>query len=148
MISPLFWCHFNSNEDILLFCNAIVGPSCQHFGKAVNILPCNIHIAIYITTANIGLQSYISKFSQVKCSILSFYCTVLFTVCSAKKTLKNILHRERLRIDQETLQISVFASVFLSLVKQTALHFLFTLLSYVQGALQKRVWTTYFTEHV
>ena len=124
---------------MLLFCNAIVGPSCQHFVKAVNILPCNIHIAIYITTTNIGLQSYISKFSQVKCSILSFYCTVLFTVCSAKKTLKNILHRERLRIDQETLQISVFASMFLSLVKQTALHFLFTLLAYVQGALQKRV---------
>ena len=34
------------------------------------------------------------------------------------------LHRERLRIDQETLQISVFASMFLSLVKKTALHFL------------------------
>ena len=25
------------------------------------------------------------KFSQVKCSILSFYCTVLFTGCSAEK---------------------------------------------------------------
>ena len=94
-----------------------LGPSCQHFGKAVNILPCNIRIAISITTANIVLQSYISKFSQVKCSTLSFYCTVLFIVCSAKKALKNILHRERLRIDQETLQISVFPSMFLSLVK-------------------------------
>ena len=148
MISPLFWCHFNSSEDIPLFCNAIVGPSCQHFGKAVNILPCNIHIAIYITTANIALHSYISKFSQVKCSILSFCCTVLFIVCSAKMTLKNILHRERLRIDQETLRISAFASMFLSLVKKIALHFFFIVLSYVQGALQKRVWTTYFTEHV
>ena len=45
------------------------------------------------------------------------------------------LHRERLRIYQETLQISVFASMFLSLVKKTALHFLFTALSYVHGAL-------------
>ena len=34
-------------------------------------------------------------------------------------------HRERLRIDQETLQISVFVSMFLSLVKKTALRFLF-----------------------
>ena len=43
-------------------------------------------------------------------------------------------HRERLRIDQETLQISVFVSMFLSLVKKTALHFLFAVLSYMQGA--------------
>ena len=72
------------------------------------------------------------KFSQVKCSIISFYCTVLG--CSAKKALKNILLRKkRLRIEQETLQISVFASMFLSLVKKTALHFLVTVLSYVQG---------------
>ena len=87
-----------------------------------------------------------SKFSQVKYSILSFYCTVLFTGSSAKKTLKSLLHTERLRITQETLQISLFASMFLSLVKNTALHFLFTVLSHVQGALQKRVLTTYFTE--
>ena len=59
------------------------------------------------------------KFSQVKCLILSFYCTVLFTGCSAKKALSNIFHRKRLRIDQETLQISVFASMLLSLVKKT-----------------------------
>ena len=70
-----------------------------------------------------------SKFSQVKYSILSFYCTVLFTGSSAKKTLKSLLHTERLRITQETLQISLFASMFLSLVKNTALHFLFTVLS-------------------
>ena len=68
-----------------------------------------------------------------------FLLTVLFTVCSDKKTLKSRLQRERLRITQETLQISLFASMFLSLVKKTALHFLFTVLSYVQGALQKRV---------
>ena len=44
-------------------------------------------------------------------------------------------HRERLRIDQKTLQISVFVSMFLSLVKKTALHFLFDAhMSYVQGA--------------
>ena len=66
------------------------------------------------------------KFSKVKCSILSFYCTVLFTGCSAKKALKNIHHRKRLWIDQETWQISVFASMFLSLVKKIALHFLVT----------------------
>ena len=66
-----------------------------------------------------------SKFSQVKYSILSFYCTVLFTGSSAKKTLKSLLHTERLRITQETLQISLFASMFLSLVKKTALQFLF-----------------------
>ena len=68
-----------------------------------------------------------------------FLLTVLFTVCSDKKTLKSRLQRERLRITQETLQISLFASMFLSLVKKTALHFLFTILSYVQGDLQKRV---------
>ena len=45
------------------------------------------------------------------------------------------------RITQESFQISLFASMFLSLVKKTAL------LSYVQGALQKRVLTTYFTEN-
>ena len=38
--------------------------------------------------------------------------------------------------------------MFLSLVKKTTLHFLFTVLSYVQGALKKKVWTTYLTEHV
>ena len=65
----------------------------------------------------------------MKCSILSFYCTVLFTRCSAKKTLKSLLQRERLTVTQETLQISLFASMFLSLVKNTALHFLFTVLS-------------------
>ena len=77
-------------------------------------------------TGSIGINSYISKFSQVKCSIPSFYCTVVLTECSAKKTLKSIHHRERLRIIQETLQISLFASMFLSLVKKSALHFLFT----------------------
>ena len=76
-------------------------------------------------------------------SILSFYSTVVFAGCFAKKTLKNLLHRERLLITQETLRISLFASTFLSLVKKTALHFLFTALSYMQGALQKRrVWKT------
>ena len=54
---------------------------------------------------------------------------------------------EHLRITQETLQISLFTSMFLSLVKKIALHFLFTVLSYVQGALQKRVSATYFTEN-
>ena len=68
------------------------------------------------------------KSSQVKYSMLSFYCTVLFPGCSAKEALKNILHRKRLWIYQETLQISVFASMFLSLVKKTALHFLFSVL--------------------
>ena len=76
-------------------------------------------------------------------SILSFYSTVVFAGCFAKKTLKNLLHRERLLITQETLRISLFASMFLSLVKKTAFHFLFTALSYMQGALQKRrVWKT------
>ena len=65
--------------------------------------------------------------------MLSLYCTVLFTGCSV------LLHRERLRITQETLQICLLALMFLSLVKKTALHFLFTVLSYVQGALQNRV---------
>ena len=101
-------------------------------------MPCNTHITIYIITGSVGIKSYISKFSQEKCSILSFYCTVLFTGCSAKKTLKNLLHRERLLITQETLRISLFAFMFLSLVKKTTLHFLFTALPYAQGALQKR----------
>ena len=122
------------------YTDVIVGPSYQHFGNAVNIkvaISCNIHIAICVIS--IGVKSYISKFSQLKCSILYFYCTVLFTEWSAKKTLKRLLHRERLRITLETLQISLFASMFLSLVKKTALHFLFTVLSYVQGDLQNRV---------
>ena len=68
-----------------------------------------------------------------------FLLTVLFTGCSDKKTLKSLLQRERLSITQETLRISMFASMFLSLVKKIALHFLFTVLSYVQGALQKRI---------
>ena len=107
---------------IILWC--VVGPSCQYFGNAVNI-KVGINIAIYIITESIGIKSSISKCSQVKCSILSFYCTVLFLY--AKKTL-------------ETLQILLFASMFLSLVKKTASHVLFTVLSYVQGARQKRVW--------
>ena len=36
MISPFLRCHFKRREDILLYCDAIVGPSCQHFGNAVN----------------------------------------------------------------------------------------------------------------
>ena len=120
-----------SSEDTLLYFDAIVEPSCQHFDNAVNITS----------------KSYISKFSQVKCSIRSFYCAVLFIGCSAKKTLKSLLHRERLRKTRETLQISLFGSMFLILVKKTALHFLFTVLSYVQGALQKKVRTTYFTKN-
>ena len=76
-------------------------------------------------------------------SILSFYSIVVFAGCFAKKTLKNLLDRECLLITQETLRISLFASMILSLVKKTALHFLFTALSYMQGALQKRrVWKT------
>ena len=51
--------------------------------------------------------------------------------------MKSLLHRERLKINHEILEIALFASMFLSLVKKTALHFLFTVLSYVQGALQK-----------
>ena len=95
MISLFLWWHFKRSEDTLLYCDAIAGPSCQHFGNAVNITN----------------KTYISKYCQVKCSILSFYCTILFTGCSAKKTLKSLLHRERLRITQETLQMSLFASV-------------------------------------
>ena len=37
--------------------------------------------------------------------------------------------------------------MFLSLVKKSASHFHFTVLSYVQGALQTRVLTTYLTEN-
>ena len=43
------------------------------------IFTCNIHIAIYIVTANIVTQSCKSKFSQVQLSILSFYYTILLT---------------------------------------------------------------------
>ena len=38
--------------------------------------------------------------------------------------------------------------MILSLMMKTALHLLFTVLSYMQGALQKNVWTACFTEHV
>ena len=151
MISSFFWCHF---KEVVIYFYAVIPfirPSCQHFGNDVNIkvgihitvhitIYITIHIAIYITTANISIQYNISKFSQVKFSILSFFCTVLFTGCSVKKILK--------RINQEILHIFVFASMFVSLVKKTALHFLFTVMSYVQGALWRKVWTSYFTEHV
>ena len=80
--------------------------------------------------------------------MLSFCFTVFFTGCSAKKILKSLFHRERLRINQETLQILVFPAMFLRLVKKTALNFLFNVLSFVQGALQRRVWTTYFAEQL
>ena len=53
--------------------------------------------------ANIGIQSYITKFSQ-KCFILSVYYTVL--------------HWARLRKNYETFQISIFGLIILNLVKK------------------------------
>ena len=44
---------------------------------------------------------------------------LIYRVLCQKKLLKTSVFRKRLRIDQETLQISVFASMFFSLVKKT-----------------------------
>ena len=44
---------------------------------------------------------------------------LIYRVLCQKKLWKTSFFRKRLRIDQETLQISVFASMFLSLVKKT-----------------------------
>ena len=73
---------------------------------------------------SISIKFYTSRSSHLKCSILSFYCNVLFTGCPSKKTLKRLLHRERLRITQETLQISLFASVF-KFIKEDCFAILF-----------------------
>ena len=78
-----------------------------------------------------------SKLSQVKYSVLSFFCTVLFTGCSAKKALKSLLDRECIRITQETLQIALFASMFLNLAKKIALTF-FLVYCPIFGVLCKR----------
>ena len=114
MISLFLWCHFKTSEDHY-YTDTIARPSYQHFGNDVIIkvgisMVMYIHIAICIIS--VGINSDISKFKQLECSTLSLYCTVSFTGCSAKKTLKSLLHWERLRITQETLQISLFASVF------------------------------------
>ena len=53
--------------------------------------------------------------------------------------LHGLIYQVLCQKNKETLQILLFASMLLSLVKKTALHFLFTVLSYVQGALQKSV---------
>ena len=86
---------------------------------------------------SIGIKPYIFKFSQVNFSTLSFYCTVLFTGYSATKTLKSLLYGERLKITQETLEIGLFASMFLSLVKKL-LYTFFLLYGPMCRALYKR----------
>ena len=47
------------------------------------------------------------KFSKENCFALLFYYVVLCAGCSTKEGLSHILHREFLRKNQETLQISV-----------------------------------------
>ena len=76
-----------------------------------------IRIAIYFITASIGIKPYISKFSQIKYSILippSYLHDAL-----PKSIWKAFFIRERLKITQETLEISLFPCTFLRLVKKS-----------------------------
>ena len=57
--------------------------------------------------ANIVICFYVFKFSKENCFALPFYCAVLCAWCSTKEGLNHIFHREFLRKNQETLQISV-----------------------------------------
>ena len=57
--------------------------------------------------ANIVFCFYIVKFSKENYFALLFYCAVICAGCSIKGGLSHILHREFLRKNQETLQISV-----------------------------------------
>ena len=78
---------------------------------------------------NIGIQSYITKFSQ-KCFMLSVYCTAhctersepLYSLSSSKKKLRDITN------------INIW-SYNLKFSEKTVLYVHFTALCYVQGAL-------------
>ena len=81
--------------------------------------------------ANIGICSYILKFSKEDCFTVSCYCTVLCAERSTKESLNHIIHRACLRKNQETLQISVFSLILLTLVKNVS-YFLFITLPFIE----------------
>ena len=81
---------------------------------------------------NIVICFYVLKFSKENCFTLPFYCTVLCAWRSTKEGLN--YHREFLRKNQETLQISVFSLILLNLFKNV-LYFLFIALPCGQSAL-------------
>ena len=67
--------------------------------------------------ANIVICFYAFTLSKENCFTLPFYCTVLCAGHSTKEGLNHLLHRDFLRKNQKTLQISVFSLVLLNLVK-------------------------------
>ena len=67
--------------------------------------------------ANIVICFYAFTLSKEDCFTLPFCCTVLCAGRSTKEGLNHLLHRDFLRKNQETLQISVFSLVLLNLVK-------------------------------
>ena len=81
-----------------------IAPFVERFNTATlgksyrSILP--VLGTIYLNFA--FLPNFQFKLRNLKSSILSFYCTVLFSGCSTKKTLKILLHTEHLRRNQET----------------------------------------------
>ena len=82
-------------------------------------------------SANIGIQSYITKFSQ-KCLILLVYCTALCTECfesrhSLSTSKKKLGHITNINIWSYNLKFS----------KKPVLYFNFNALCYVQGARKK-----------
>ena len=135
MISPFLWCHFKRSEDILLCCNAIVGSSCHHFGNAVN-MKVGIHITMSCSCSHLYyhckyryLVLYVLNLVKLNVQYFLFIAPSYLQGALPKRLWKTSFFRKRLRIDQETLQVSVFASMFLSLVKKTVSHFLVTVLS-------------------
>ena len=74
--------------------------------------------------ANIVICFYVLKFSKEYCFTLPFYCTVPCAGRSTKEGFNNLLHREFLMKNQETMQISVFSLILLNLVKNVS-YFLF-----------------------
>ena len=84
--------------------------------------------------ANIVICFYVLNFSKENCFTLLFYCTVLCAGRSTKEGSNHLLHKEFLKNNEGTFQISVFSLILLNVVKNV-LYFLFIALPCVQSAL-------------
>ena len=91
-------------------------------------------------TANIGIQPYITKFSE-KYFILSVYCTAL---CTERFESPNSLTTSKKRL-RHTTNINI-SSYNLKFNQKTVLYFRFIAQCYVQGA-QKKLKIASFIEH-
>ena len=90
--------------------------------------------------ANIVICFYVLKFSKENCFTLPFHCTAQCAEHSTKEGFNNLLHREFLIKNQETLQTSVFSLILLKKMFPTfcLLHF----------PIYRAFRTTSFIEHV